>query len=701
MRKNINHKMFILNFVILLAIFSITTGYSVFLSELSISKIVADVRVEKDVRITDVSLVSESSNDVLFNDLDYDFDSILGNVTFNSTSSYITYKVTISNIGNAEVGIYNINVPEGIGYEVSNYKLNDKICDNSGSCSLGISKDINIKIYPVSDVGVGLENIKIDFDFRSYHKVTYTDINVDSTYPTEVIDGGDLSITFKENLKRVSILSNDVEISFYNQISSGQTIKIEKVSNDIEIKKKEPVARLVNGSIDEVGSEVCIKDECFYIISNDGSTVSMLAKYNLYVGGEYNSEWTAYVDEATGKQDSMMVGLGTKPYKGVSQFSDTNYWSGTLHIYPSYIYDSNSLLYSYVENYKIYLNTLGVTPSGARLITYEELKSLGCSGSSCKSAPSWVYATSYWTGTANSTNNVWIVYSDRDFSTSGYANSKYFGCRPVIEISVEEIYVPPVASVVSGDLDTVGSEVCIKEECFYVISSDEDSVTMLAKYNLHVGNIATVGVSGVNYNVDDYKVNPLVMTPNNAYMMPLIDDAPDGPSLGGEEDTIETIPIENPSGIQDASAKGIVGDSSYIGVVNFSSNNYWTFCLTGGGGWVLYEKYGTEYPAYVYDSNSSLYSYVEDYKVFLQNYGVVISSARLISREELDRLGCDNGSCMSAPSWVYSTSYWTGSATGISTVVGVKYVGDTLTTPRNINYYYGVRPVITIPKSEF
>ena len=75
------------------AIFSITTGYSVFLSELSISKIVADVRIEKDVRITDVSLVSESSNDVLFNDLDYDFDSILGNVTFNSTSSYITYKV--------------------------------------------------------------------------------------------------------------------------------------------------------------------------------------------------------------------------------------------------------------------------------------------------------------------------------------------------------------------------------------------------------------------------------------------------------------------------------------------------------------------------------------------------------------------------------------------------------------------------------
>ena len=49
---------------------------------------------------------------------------------------------------------------------------------------------------------------------------------------------------------------------------------------------------------------------------------------------------------------------------------------------------------------------------------------------------------------------------------------------------------------------------------------------MLAKYNLHVGYVATLVVSDVNYNVDDYKVNPLVMTSNNAYMMPLI-AAPD------------------------------------------------------------------------------------------------------------------------------------------------------------------------------
>ena len=45
--------------------------------------------------------------------------------------------------------------------------------------------------------------------------------------------------------------------------------------------------------------------------------------------------------------------------------------------------------------------------------------------------------------------------------------------------------------IVGGDYDTVGSEVCIGEECFYVISSDEDNVLMLAKYNLYVGNHCT------------------------------------------------------------------------------------------------------------------------------------------------------------------------------------------------------------------
>ena len=204
---------------------------------------------------------------------------------------------------------------------------------------------------------------------------------------------------------------------------------------------------IVSGDGTKTSDEVCIGEECFYVMYSDETSVTMLAKYNLYVGNyasnskieglssvdnnikvsklDYNlSDYKVLhiYDEPemydlypfsspTGKQDSEMKGWVSAglPYKGITMFSDTNYWKGKVSSYPSYVYDSNSTLYSYVENYKTYLSILGVTPIEARLITYEELTALGCSGSSCKTAPSWVYETTYCSGSAHDTHGVWFV----------------------------------------------------------------------------------------------------------------------------------------------------------------------------------------------------------------------------------------------------------------------------------------------------
>ena len=192
---------------------------------------------------------------------------------------------------------------------------------------------------------------------------------------------------------------------------------------------------VISGDGTQKSDEVCIGEECFYVMYSDETTVTMLAKYNLYVGGEYNKGWTAYGEEATGKQDSTMLGWvsGQTIRKGITTFSNADYWESTVNSYPAYVYDSNSTLYSYVENYKTYLSTLGVTPSEARLITYEELKALGCSGT-CNSAPSWVYATSYWSGSAIYTDEVWNVDSNY-LSYDIYYYNDNFGVRPVIVIS--------------------------------------------------------------------------------------------------------------------------------------------------------------------------------------------------------------------------------------------------------------------------
>ena len=127
-----------------------------------------------------------------------------------------------------------------------------------------------------------------------------------------------------------------------------------------------------------------------------------------------------------------------------------------------------------------------------------------------------------------------------------------------------------ILKVVSGDLETVGSEIAIGDEHFY---NTGGKIAMLAKYNLEVGNVCT--------------------------------------SLSS------CTPIDNPSGLQDASMIGSPSDSSYprYGMISFSTTNYW---YDGSG---LKSEYGTSYPAYVYNSNSTLYNYIENYKIYLESQG--------------------------------------------------------------------------------
>ena len=132
--------------------------------------------------------------------------------------------------------------------------------------------------------------------------------------------------------------------------------------------------------------------------------------------------------------------------------------------------------------------------------------------------------------------------------------------------------------------------------------------------------------------------------------------------------------------------------------LTFSETIYWTDSNDH-----LLSKYGTSYPANVFDENSNLYEPVQNYKTYLKNtLGKTSVDARLITYEELIGLGCSSNddSCTSAPSWVYSVDYWTASAY-VEDLVWLVYsngdfLGDYIDTPDSI----GLRPVITISKSD-
>ncbi len=128
------------------------------------------------------------------------------------------------------------------------------------------------------------------------------------------------------------------------------------------------------------------------------------------------------------------------------------------------------------------------------------------------------------------------------------------------------------------------------------------------------------------------------------------------------------------------------------------SYGYWT-----DSSGKLLGKYGTSYPANVFDSNSNLYEPVQNYKTYLKNIlGKTSVDVRLITYEELTGLGCNKNrwTCKPAPSWVYGYSYWSASASDFNhvwlVIVGSAFDHDLFD---NLGRY-GFRPVITISKSE-
>ena len=158
---------------------------------------------------------------------------------------------------------------------------------------------------------------------------------------------------------------------------------------------------------------------------------------------------------------------------------------------------------------------------------------------------------------------------------------------------------------------------------------------------------------------------------------------------GTTVDALSKQMINAESNRQDKNAKALA----------FSKNIYWL-----DASHKLLSKYGSSYPANVYDNNSNLYTPTQNYKTYLKNtLGKTSVDARLITYEELIGLGCNKSekTCKSAPSWVYnSTWYWTASAYDYFNVWGVDLDGRFGGTGCMADAVYGLRPVITISKSD-
>ncbi len=191
--------------------------------------------------------------------------------------------------------------------------------------------------------------------------------------------------------------------------------------------------------------------------------------------------------------------------------------------------------------------------------------------------------------------------------------------------------------------DLLGKEYCIGDECFNIIGYDKQNYTLLAKYNLYVGNIVETGSGTTVISKSD--------------------------PLYGKQ---------NPKAVGDKT-------SSKYGTVAFSANNS-----------------SNDY------ETSTVKPYVDEYVKYLNDTYGVNTTGRLITIEELQKLGCIVGESSkhgcdyptyAKHEWLLNTTYWT--STKGSTNKSIYLVGGdgffAEVTSINNATNRGVRPVIIVP----
>ena len=200
-----------------------------------------------------------------------------------------------------------------------------------------------------------------------------------------------------------------------------------------------------------VGDILKIKDQEFYVIKNNSSSLNLLARYNLNIGDYANN------NVEKGIQHETIKGAGSAGSYGTISFASTNYWNnkvgdgkeynGEYCTYNSgtncvYVEDSNSYIHEHLINYN---NWIGLDNVSIRLLTVQEAVELGCEWQindyvgSCRNAPDWVSNTSYWLGNPINFNAPWVISlsgNEYNFGASNRSNmDNYYGIRPVLVIS--------------------------------------------------------------------------------------------------------------------------------------------------------------------------------------------------------------------------------------------------------------------------
>lgn len=204
--------------LIFLTLLFLSVGFSAFQNNLQIEDLAASVRIEKDIRVAKVSV--SSSNNAVSHYEDYNVSNITSRVTLPNIDSYIIYDIDVYNLGNTIMGIKDITTNnQNLKFEILNYNLKEKLCDDNNSCNLGMKKTLKLKVS-YNDNTYSSDNttfdIRCDFNFKEFHNITYKNIENSDKLQQYILDGEDLSIVIDS-----TILSKNLKITVDGKVLSS------------------------------------------------------------------------------------------------------------------------------------------------------------------------------------------------------------------------------------------------------------------------------------------------------------------------------------------------------------------------------------------------------------------------------------------------------------------------------------------------
>lgn len=269
--------------VVLGTVIFLTIGYAQFTTQLGIYGISATVRVHKDVRIGGIFL-SNATNDGISHYEEYNVKDIYGSVTLPNANSSITYDVKVLNLGNVEMGILNISgLPNNLTYSISNYNLEDPLCDDNDSsqCKLGVEKTLHITIS-YKENGFDENNITypldLTFDFKRIYTITYNGFTSTTGLPTVILEDDAKSITFNNT---TGIPSNVLVAGATGNYISP-TLTITDPTENVTVYKKHLITYVLDGGTQAL-------NQVTTIASNESVTLLNPTKSEYNFGGWYDN----------------------------------------------------------------------------------------------------------------------------------------------------------------------------------------------------------------------------------------------------------------------------------------------------------------------------------------------------------------------------------------------------------------------------